>query len=100
MAHQGIYNEVHTITKITNNNGDVLYEYEPQNKQLLQQDTCLMISQLLTAPFEKSFQSYASPTMMNYPVKNKVCCKNRFYTLRFFMCRLQSSIYPFKLGGI
>ncbi len=75
MAHQGIYNEVHTITKITNNNGDVLYEYEPQNKQLLQQDTCLMISQLLTAPFEKSFQSYASPTMMNYPVKTKFAVK-------------------------
>ena len=75
LAHQGIYNEVHTITKITNNNGDVLYEYEPQNKQLLQQDTCLMISQLLTAPFEKSFQSYASPTMMNYPVKTKFAVK-------------------------
>ena len=75
LAHQGIYNKVHTITKITNNNGDVLYEYEPQNKQLLQQDSCLMISQLLTTPFEKSFQSYASPTMMNYPVKTKFAVK-------------------------
>lgn len=75
LAHHGIYNKVHTITKITNNNGDILYEYQPENKQLLNQDTCLMMSQLLTAPFEKSFQSYASPTMLNYPVNTTFAAK-------------------------
>lgn len=75
LAHQGIYNDVHTITKITNNNGDVLYEYKPQNKQLLNKDTCLMMSQLLTAPFEKSFQSYTTPTMVNYPTNTTFATK-------------------------
>lgn len=74
-ANEGHYNKVHTITKITNNNGDVLYEYQLENKPLLNQETCLMISQLLTAPFEKSFQSYASPTMMNYPVNTTFAAK-------------------------
>ncbi len=34
-----------------------------------------MMSQLLTAPFEKSFQSYASPTMLNYPVNTTFAAK-------------------------
>ena len=75
LAHAGIYNQTHTITKITNNDGDVLYEYQPQNKQLLNQDSCLMISQLLTSPFEKAFQSYATPTMINYPTEATFAAK-------------------------
>lgn len=75
LAHAGIYNETHTITKITNNDGDVLYEYQPQNKQLLNQDSCLMISQLLTTPFEKAFQSYATPTMINYSTEATFAAK-------------------------
>lgn len=74
-AHEGIYNEVHTIEKITNDQGDILYEYQPQNKQLLNQETCLILSQLLTSPFNKQFNTYTSATMANYPTNTTFAVK-------------------------
>lgn len=68
-AHSGIYNQVHTIEKITNQEGHILYEYKPQNQQLLNQDSCLILSQLLTSPFQKQMSTYASATMAQYPTK-------------------------------
>ncbi|MEG0548962.1 MAG: transglycosylase domain-containing protein, partial [Coprobacillus sp.] len=66
-ANQGIYNDVHTINKITNDNGDVLYEYKAKDEQLLNKETCLVLSQLLTAPFHKAYNTYANATMSSYP---------------------------------
>lgn len=74
-ANQGIYNDVHTIEKITNDSGDVLYEYKPQNKQLLNQESCLVLSQLLTSPFQKIFNTYASATMASYPTNTTFAVK-------------------------
>lgn len=74
-ANQGIYNDVHMITKITNDQGDVLYEYKDQNKELLNQETCLILSQLLTAPFHSQFNTYASATMASYPTKSTFAVK-------------------------
>lgn len=68
ISNEGIYNDIHTINKITNDNGDIIYEYIPANNQLLDQDTCLILSQLLTSPFHEEFSTYASATMANYPV--------------------------------
>ena len=74
-ANEGIYNDVHTISKITNNNGDILYEYKPTNKELLNKESCLILNQLLTAPFDKRYSTYASATMANYPTKTKFAVK-------------------------
>ncbi|MEG0367940.1 MAG: transglycosylase domain-containing protein, partial [Coprobacillus sp.] len=68
-ANEGIYNDVHTINKITNDNGDVLYEYKAKNEQLLNKETCLVLSQLLTAPFNKAYSTYATATMAAYSTK-------------------------------
>lgn len=65
-ANTGIYNDLHFIEKITNDQGEVLYEYIAQNKQLLNKDTCLVLNQLLTSPFHKEFNTYASATMSSY----------------------------------
>lgn len=75
ISNEGIYNDIHTITKITNNNGDILYEYTPTNQQLLNQDTCLILSQLLTSPFHEEFSTYASATMVNYQVNTTFAVK-------------------------
>ncbi|MCD8029169.1 MAG: hypothetical protein LUF02_11070 [Erysipelotrichaceae bacterium] len=75
MSNEGIYNDIYTITKITNDNGDILYEYSPQNEQLLNQDTCLILSQLLTSPFHDEFSTYASATMINYQVNTTFAVK-------------------------
>ena len=74
-ANTGIYNDLHLIEKITNDQGKVLYEYKPLNQQLLNKETCLILNQLLTSPFQKEFQTYASPTMMSYPVKTTFAVK-------------------------
>ncbi|MCD7839816.1 MAG: penicillin-binding protein [Erysipelotrichaceae bacterium] len=75
ISNDGIYNDIHTITKITNNNGDILYEYTPSNEQLLNQDTCLVLSQLLTSPFHDEFSTYAHATMVNYQVNTTFAVK-------------------------
>ncbi len=74
-ANQGVSNKVHTILKITNDYGDVLYEYKDQNEQLLNQESCLILSQLLTAPFQKIYNTYASATMASYPVQSTFAVK-------------------------
>jgi 1A family penicillin-binding protein len=68
-ANTGIYNDVHTITKITNDDGDVLYEYKAKDQQLLNKESSLILSQLLTAPFHSQFSTYASATMTGYQTK-------------------------------
>ena len=75
LANIGIYNEPHFINKITDDRGNILYEYTPQDKQLLDQETCLILSQLLTAPFHQEFNSYLTATMAAYPVKQTFAVK-------------------------
>lgn len=69
LGNVGVYNDVHTIQKVYTDDGEVLYEYQPQNKELLNKETCLILSQLLTSPFDKAFNTYASATMASYPTK-------------------------------
>lgn len=64
-ANLGTYNQLHTIKKITNDSGEILYEYQAENKQLLDKDTCLVLAQLLRSPFYQEFQTYATPTMLS-----------------------------------
>lgn len=74
-ANVGKYNDVHTITKITNNDGDVLYEYKAKEQQLLNQESTLILNQLLTAPFHSQFNTYASATMSSYQTKTTFAAK-------------------------
>lgn len=74
-ANVGTYNEVHTIQKITNDDGTILYERQNENKELLNQDTCLILNQLLTSPFHKEFNTYTSATMSSYPVNTTFAVK-------------------------
>ena len=76
LAHYGIYNDVHTIEKITTANGRVLYEYKPQNKELFNNDSCMILSQLLTSPFDKRYSTYATATMSSYPTKTTFAAKS------------------------
>lgn len=75
-ANEGKYNEIHTIIKITDNNGKVIYQRENKNEQKLNSDSCLILSQLLQSPFKKVFKTYASPTMMNYQTDSQFAAKS------------------------
>ena len=75
-ANVGVYNKPHFIKKITNDNKDVIYEYKAQDKQLLDSDTCLILSQLLTSPFNTIFSTYTSTTMGNYSMNATFAAKS------------------------
>lgn len=75
IASEGKYNHLYTIEKITNNDGKVLYQHKEENKQLLQQDSCLALSQLLTSTFDSTFNTYLQATMSSYQLDNINACK-------------------------
>lgn len=75
IASEGKYNHLYTIEKITNNDGKVLYQHKEENKQLLQQDSCLALSQLLTSTFDSTFNTYLQATMYSYQLDNINACK-------------------------
>ena len=74
-ANEGTYNDVHMIQKVYTDNGTVLYEYKAKNQELLDKDTCLVLNQLLTTPFHKEYNTYASATMASYPVNTTFAVK-------------------------
>ena len=74
-ANQGINREIHTITKITNHNNEVLYQRENNDVALLDRDTCLILSQLLTSTFKSEYHTYSNPTMSNYQTNTTFACK-------------------------
>lgn len=76
IANKGIYNKLHTIEKITNHDGEILYERKEENIRKLSEDSCLILSQLLTSPFNDIFKTYASPTMINYKPKYTYAAKS------------------------
>ncbi len=74
-ANEGTYNDIHIIKKVYTDDGTVLYEYKAKNQELLNKDTCLILNQLLTSPFHKEYNSYASATMASYPVNTTFAVK-------------------------
>ena len=74
-ANVGLYNDVHTIKKVYTDDGTVLYEYQEKNQQLLNQDNTLILNQLLTAPFQRTYNTYASATMGSYSVNTTFAVK-------------------------
>ena len=76
LAHTGLYNQTHFIKKVTNDEGKILYEFKSQNEKKLNEDTCLILNQLLTTPFQKVFNTYASATMSSYQTKCTFAAKS------------------------
>ena len=75
LASEGIYNPIYSIEKITNNHGEILYQHQNQNKQMLNRESCLALSQLLTATFDNRYSTYLHATMANYKLDNINACK-------------------------
>ncbi len=75
IASEGTYNHLYTIEKITNDNGEILYQHKKSNKQMLNKDSCLILSQLLTASFDSTYSTYLQATMAAYQLDNINACK-------------------------
>lgn len=66
LASVGKYYDDYCIEKIENQNGQILYMHHNEPKQLLDKDICLVLNQMLTAPFDASFNGPTYGTMLNY----------------------------------
>lgn len=75
LASEGEYTPIHTIEKIVNDKGDILYEREEEPEQLLDKDSTLVLNQLLTGTFNGSFSTYLSATMEGYNLDGTNACK-------------------------
>lgn len=65
-ASGGLYDKPYSIERIEDQQGNVLYQHSSKPTQLLDKTTCLVLSQLLTAPFDDKCILYSNPTLLNY----------------------------------
>lgn len=75
IASEGVYNHLYLIEKITNDEGKILYQHQSDDTKMLNQDTCLVLSQLLTSSFNDTFSTYLQATMAAYKLDNVNACK-------------------------
>lgn len=75
LASNGQQYELSGIKYISNDH-QVIYEANSKGQQLLSLDSCLIISQLLQAPFEAKLQSECIPTMLGYQTNSKMGAKS------------------------
>lgn len=70
IASEGSYQEIYTIQSIVDNNGNILYQKEDKSIQLLDKDSCLILSQILTGTFDPQFNTYLTATMSGLQLDN------------------------------
>lgn len=75
LASEGQYQKIYTIDYITDDKGNIVYQHEDKKEQLLNKDTCLILNQLLTSPFDKTFSTYLKATMEGQQLDTINACK-------------------------
>lgn len=70
IASEGMYQEIYTIQSIVDNKGNILYTHQEETIQLLDQDICLTLAQLMTSPFDSQFTTYLGSTLSLVDLSN------------------------------
>ncbi len=65
LANEGKHENPHLIEKITDNNGNIIYEYKYDNEYLLNNKYVYILNNLLTSTYNYSLVNYASPTLIS-----------------------------------
>ena len=65
LANEGKHETPHIIEKITDNKGNILYEYKYKNEYVLNKKYVYILNNLLTSTYDYSLVSYASPTLVS-----------------------------------
>ncbi len=68
-ASGGYRRNIHFITKVENEQGDILYEYEPDYDLVLNPNYVYILNELLTSPVKSAFIDYNVPTGINVAAK-------------------------------
>ena len=69
LANLGYYIEPHFITKVEDIDGNVLYKYKEDNKQVLDENTTYILNELLTSSYDKNLLDYNTPTCLGIAPK-------------------------------
>ena len=70
LANEGIYNKIHFINKVEDSDGNILYEYEPDEKQVLNNNYVYILNEMLSNTSNPNYKDYANPTAL--VIKNKL----------------------------
>ena len=65
LANEGKHEKPHLIEKITDNNGNLIYEYKYKNEQLLNNKYVFILNNLLTSTYNYKMINYTSPTLIS-----------------------------------
>lgn len=69
LASGGYKRNIHFVTKVEDENGNVLYEYEPDYDLVLNPNYVYILNELLTSPVKSAFIDYNVPTGINVASK-------------------------------
>lgn len=69
LANEGYKVEPYFISKVTDMDGNVLYEYKPNLENVLNKNTVYVLNELLTTTYAKEFQDYNVPTCLSIAPK-------------------------------
>ena len=65
LANEGKHESPHLIEKITDNEGNILYEYKYKNEYLLNKKLVFILNNLLTSTYDYNLIKYTSPTLLS-----------------------------------
>ena len=69
LANEGYKIEPYFISKVTDMEGNVLYEYKPNPENVLNKNTVYILNELLTTTYAKEFKDYNTPTCLSIEPK-------------------------------
>ena len=69
LANEGYKVKPYFISKVTDMDGNVLYEYKPELENVLNKNTVYVLNELLTTTYAKEFQDYNVPTCLSIAPK-------------------------------
>lgn len=70
LANLGIYNDIHFINRVEDSDGNLLYEYKENSKQVLNPNYVFILNEMLSNTTNDAFTDYTKPTAIS--IKNKL----------------------------
>ena len=65
LANEGIKNNSYLINKVTDMDGNILYEYKYEEENVLNKKYVYILNELLSNTYNYSFVDYTSPTLLS-----------------------------------
>lgn len=64
LANSGIYNKLHFINRVEDSDGNILYEFKENPREVLNSNYTYILSEMLSNTYNKAFIDYTNPTAL------------------------------------